>query len=315
MTPSQPHVTVLLALYNGCAHLEEQLQSYLDQSLRPARVLASDDHPGDGTGAAFLQFVETHPSPVTGQWDLIPGPGHGPTANFLHLLRKVDAAQTDYVALSDQDDIWLPDKLNSAVAKIAPHDNHPVLLGTRSWEWHADSKRRKISRQVPAPWSFPHALMQNYAGGNTMVLNRAALDLVQAALALEGPCPAVHDWWLYQLISGAGGTVLLDPVPQLLYRQHAGNHIGANSGIPSKLLRFWLMLRGTYRGWMTQNLATLVAQQELLTPASRDLLHRLLQDRDGPLITRLRLLAQTPLHRKGWSNQLTLWIAAALRRM
>ncbi|WP_417818621.1 glycosyltransferase [Tritonibacter scottomollicae] len=308
-------ITVLLALYDGCAHLEAQMQSYLDQTRVPARVLASDDHPGDGTAEHFLAFTKTEAAAAIGDWELIPGPGRGPTANFLHLLRSVDAEGTDFVALSDQDDIWLPDKLDSAVTRIASHGERPVLLGTRSWEWHPSRDLRKLSRQVPEPWDFSHALVQNYAGGNTMVMNRAALKLVQTALALGGPCPAVHDWWLYQLISGAGGIVILDPTPRLLYRQHPGNQIGANSSIPSKALRFWMMLYGTYRLWMSQNLATLTVQQDLLTSESRALLHRLAQDRNGSLITRLRLLAQTPLHRKGWPNQLTLWIAAVLQRM
>jgi glycosyltransferase involved in cell wall biosynthesis len=310
-----PRITVLLALFDGSRHLDDQLQSYLDQSLPPVRVLASDDRPGDGTGARFRAFADHVAATSPCRWQLIPGPGAGPTANFLHLLACVEAAETDYVALSDQDDIWLPDKLQSAVALIAPEGAGPVLLGTRSWEWHATGNRRQLSRPVPEPWDFSHALMQNYAGGNTMVLNRAALQLVQAALARGGPCPAVHDWWLYQLISGAGGRVILDPEPRLLYRQHPGNQIGANSGLPSKLHRFWLMLRGTYRSWMDRNLATLAAHEDLLTPEARALLTRLRQDRDGGFLTRMRLLAQTPLHRKGWSNQMTLWIAAALRRM
>ncbi|WOI35338.1 glycosyl transferase family 2 (plasmid) [Tritonibacter scottomollicae] len=312
MASSQPHVTVLLALYDGCEHLEEQLQSYLDQSLCPARVLASDDRPHDGTGAVFQHFGTKVSVPV--YWDLIEGPQQGLTSNFLHLLAAVDPAETEYVALSDQDDIWLPEKLRSAVDQITPHGDQPVLLGTRSWEWTPSTGQKVLSRSIPPPLNFAHALVQNYAGGNTMVLNRSALKLVQAALP-GMPQPALHDWWLYQLISGAGGVVFLDPKPRLLYRQHTGNQLGANATSHSKLRRLGQMLTGTYRHWMDHNINTLQSHANLLTPNNKALLTRLAQERNAPLVTRLNMLADTGLHRKGRSNQAALWIAAALRRL
>jgi hypothetical protein len=189
-----------------------------------------------------------------------------------------------------------------------------VLLGTRSWQWDAAGNRMTLSRPVPAPLGFSHALVQNFAGGNTMVLNRAALDLVRRALP-GLPVPAVHDWWLYQLISGAGGTVILDPAPRLLYRQHPGNQIGANDSAAAKARRFLQMLGGTYRGWMDQNLAALEARQELLTPQSRRLLAGISQGRNRGLLHRLRMLHGTGLHRKGAVNHTALWLAAALRRI
>lgn len=312
MASSQPHVTVLLALYDGCEHLEEQLRSYLDQSLRPARVLASDDRPHDGTGAVFQNFGTQVTAPLC--WDLIEGPQQGLTRNFLHLLATVGPAETDYVALSDQDDIWLPEKLQSAVHQIAAQGDRPVLLGTRSWEWSPSTGQKVLSRHIPPPLNFAHALVQNYAGGNTMVLNRSALKLVQAALP-GMPQPALHDWWLYQLISGAGGVVLLDPEPRLLYRQHSDNQVGANATLHSKLRRFGHMLTGTYRKWMDQNISALQSHANLLTPDNKALLDRLAQERSASLCTRLNMLADTGLHRKGRSNQAALWIAAALRRM
>lgn len=305
-------VTVVLGLCDGAAHLEDQLQSYLDQTLPPTRVLASDDSRAATTRAAFQAFSETAPATIA--WNMLRGPSKGAAANFLHLLACVPPEDCDYVALSDQDDIWLPEKLDSAVAQIAPYGDHPVLLGSRSWEWDADRDQRQLSRAVPGPLGFGHALVQNFAGGNTMVLNRAALDLVQSALP-GLPVPAVHDWWLYQLISGAGGAVLLDPIPQILYRQHPGNVIGANNSLKAKLKRLAMMLGGTYRGWMDQNIAALETCAPLLTPDAQALLARLKSERDGPLRTRLRLLATSGLHRKGCLNQGALWLAAALHRL
>ena len=309
-------ITIILALYDGVAHLEKQLKSYVGQSVQPVHVLASDDRPGDGTGEMFKAFSST----ISGdcQWQLIPGPQRGSTANFLHLLASVHAETTDYVALSDQDDIWFPDKLASAVDLISaatPDDDElPVLLGTRSLEWLDNTGICRLSRPIAGPLDFTHALVQNFAGGNTMVLNCAALKLIQSALP-NMPEPALHDWWIYQIVSGAGGRVLLDPEPRLLYRQHDRNQVGANFNIRSKISRFCWVMNGTYRGWIDQNLAALQAHPELLTPEARALTENLASARKASLRQRLSFLRHSRIHRKGWANQAALWAAALLGRM
>ena len=307
-----PHVMVLLATYQGNDKLQPQLDSYLGQSLKPARIVISDDGSNDGTQERLQRFRDRAAAVGVG-CELLRGPQRGLTANFFSLLAR-PGPETTYAALSDQDDIWLPDKLARAVAALAPLGARPALLGTRSWEWHDDSGRRTLSRPVPPPHDFRHALVQNFAGGNTMVLNRAALDLVQRALPrIDGA--AVHDWWLYQLVSGAGGAVILDEVPQILYRQHRRNQIGANASLRSKLTRFRAMLNGTYRAWNDQNIAALQANADLLTPEARALLERFARDRHGPLPARLAMLRATGLRRKGRINQSVLWLAAALKRL
>lgn len=309
----RPHVTIVMAICRGQDYLGEQLRSLSAQTLAPARVLASDDAPGDGTGAVFTAHGAADASGCL--WELTDGPGRGLTANFLHLLSQVRPEGTGYIALSDQDDIWLPGKLEAAVGLLAPHGARPALAGSRSWEWFpGEGGRRQLSRAVPEPYDFSHALAQNYAGGNTMVLNRAALALVQRALP-GLPEPAVHDWWIYQLVAGAGGAVMLDPEPRLLYRQHGGNQIGANASLGSKLNRFRAMLGGTYRHWMGRNIAALQSCRHLLTPAARRLLEQVADGRDGPLAARLALLRETGLHRKGRLNQTSLWLAAALGKL
>ena len=309
---NQPKITVLLAVYNGGEALQAQLDSYLQQSLPPSTILFSDDGSQDGSQDCLCAFAsDSKSNGIT--CHLLNGPGCGGTANFLNLLRQANP-DSDYVALSDQDDIWLPDKLAEAVQALAPHADHPTLFGSRSWEWNSTTDHRCLSRPVPAPHDFRHALVQNFAGGNTMVLNRAALHLVQRALP-QIQDAAVHDWWLYQLITGAGGTVLLGQTPQILYRQHGENQIGANRGMGSKLRRLRAMLGGTYRQWNDLNIAALEPNMGLLTPEAQGLLGRFSRGRHGSFLTRLNMLRQTGLRRKGTANQLTLWLAAALNKL
>jgi len=313
LPPTDPaRITVLLAICNGGTALAPQLDSYLQQSLKPTQILASDDGSQDGSQARFDAFAQ-RATAVGIICQRVTGPQRCGTANFLNLLALADPA-SDYLALSDQDDIWLPEKLAAATQLLAPQTDTPALLGSRSWEWDSARDQRKLSREVPPPHDFCHALVQNFAGGNTMVLNRAALHLVQRALHRMTDA-AVHDWWLYQLISGAGGTVILDREPQLLYRQHADNQIGANSNLRSKFRRLGAMLNGTYRHWNDLNIAALEPNMDLLTPASRDILARFIRDRQAPLTARLAMLRQTRLHRKGALNQASLWLAAVLNKL
>lgn len=307
-----PHITVLLAICNGGTALLDQLNSYLQQDLKPTHILASDDGSDDGSPDLFDRFASrAETAGISCQ--RVSGPQRGATANFLSLLAQANP-DSHYVALSDQDDIWLPDKLSDALLLLDPHGDRPTLLGTRSWEWDSRRDQRQLSRAVPRPHDFRHALVQNFAGGNTMVLNRAALHLVQRALPRIRDA-AVHDWWLYQLISGAGGRVILDPKPQILYRQHAGNQIGANNTLSSKLCRLGAMLNGTYRHWNDLNIAALEPNMDLLTPASQTILTQFIRNRQAPLRRRLQMLRQTGLRRKGAFNQASLWLAALLDRL
>lgn len=305
-----PKIRVAMALYDGAKYLDAQVESLCAQTMLPVEVLISDDGSRDH-GRDMIRQRAVGNGPI--RWTLIDGPGQGATANFLSLIARADP-DTDYLALSDQDDVWLPEKLEAAFTALDGIDA-PALYGARSWDWDQQADRRQISRAVPPPHDFRHALVQNFAGGNTMVLNRSALDLVRSALVPGLPLPAVYDWFLYQFIAGAGGRIVHDPEPRLLYRQHDDNLIGANASFASRVNRFHAMMRGTYRGWNDANIATLFAVADLLTPESVDLLHRFARDRDAPVQARLRLIGETGLHRKGTANQTALWLAALFRKL
>ena len=236
----------------------------------------------------------------------------GGTANFLHLL-ALAPADADFTAFSDQDDVWLPEKLLRA-SQALKGITGPALYGARSFETDAMLGHPRRSRAMPPPWNFAHALAQNFAGGNTMLLNAAALALVRSCLP-GLPEPVVHDWFLYQLIAGAGGRIIFDDAPVLFYRQHPGNLIGAAGGIGAKLSRARAMFSGTYTEWSDRNIASLRHCKTSLTPASRALLDDFATHRHASLFARLKMLRRTAMHRKGRLNQAGLWLAALLGRI
>jgi hypothetical protein len=164
------------------------------------------------------------------------------------------------------------------------------------------------------PPSFRNAIVQNIAAGNTIMLNRAGLDLARTAAMQTGPV-AVHDWWVYQVLTGAGAQVIFDAEPVLLYRQHAGNLIGANRGPLATLRRLRHLFTGTFRTWNDLNIAALTRIAPRMTPANRALLHRFDAGRQQGAAGRIRMLRRTQVYRQGTLGQASLWAAALLGKL
>lgn len=306
-----PPVTVLLGQMNGARFLEAQLSSIAAQTGCRPRLIVSDDGSADHGPMLVRAFSARHPEvEVT----TLAGPQRGFAQNFLHLLRAA-GPDVPYVALCDQDDYWLPGRLARALRRIeqVPADI-PALYGSRTLICNADLTPRTPSGLHARPPSFRNALVQSIAGGNTMVLNRAALDLVQAA-STEATEIVAHDWWIYQIVAGAGGRVIYDPEPGVLYRQHDHNIVGANNSFRSSLIRLGAVLGGRFRQWNGVNVAALAASAHRFTPENAALLRDFTTLREAPLWRRLRLLRRSGLYRQTVAGDAALWIATLLRRI
>ncbi len=308
--PGRPPVTVLLALHNGGRYLRAQLDSLSAQTLRPLRVIARDDGSTDDSREIFARWAAETPGIDA---VLIAGPRIGAAAGFDAL---VGAAPADggLVAMSDQDDVWLPGKLSRAAAALAGMDGVPALYGAATWVCDETLDRRRPAHRPRARLGLSHALVQNFAGGNTMVMNAAALALAQAALRRGARFP-VHDWGLYQLVAAAGGRILYDPEPVVLYRQHGRNAIGANLGARAAWRRARAMLGGRYGEWNRANLAALAAAGDLLTPEAREAVIAFAEARRAPLPRRLAMLRRLGLHRGSLLGNAGLWVSALIARL
>ncbi len=304
-----PEVTILLALHNGGDWVSGQLASIAAQRGIRWRLVVSDDGSADCGPQVVAEFAARHPPE---QVMLAAGPGRGAARNFLHLL-SATGRETGFAAFCDQDDVWLPGKLARAVAWLsALPDTHPVLYCGRTAICDRSLRVTGLSPLFRARPSFPNALVQSIAGGNTMVMNRAALALARAALR-EAPGVVAHDWWLYQIVAGAGGTVLYDAEPQVLYRQHGGNLVGSNASLAARARRLGMVAAGRFRDWNAANIAALRASAHRLTPENRALLERFAEARDLPALPRLRALRGLGLYRQTLCGTVSYWGAAAAR--
>tara|TARA_R110002033_G_scaffold1684_13_gene13647 strand:- start:371 stop:1342 length:972 start_codon:yes stop_codon:yes gene_type:complete len=301
-------VAVAMATFNGRRFLLDQLESLATQTRLPDLLLVSDDGSTDDTRDIVLRFAETAPFAV----HMLDGPCTGYGANFASLLERMPG-HVDVVALSDQDDIWLPGKIQAAVDALAQIPKGPALYGGRSVETSETMVRRRLSRAPGIEPSFRHALARNIAGGNTMVLNRPAVDLMRHAASKLRADP-VHDWWIYQIVTGCGGAVIFDDRPGILYRQHGGNQIGANGGFSACLARLRGMINGRYRDWTDANLANLHAVRDNLRPDCAQLLDQVTALRSLPLLTRVLAFARTGIHRDGRLGQAGMWASVLTGR-
>jgi len=302
-------VAILMGTKDGAAFIDDQLKSIADQTHENWILVVSDDGSSDETVAKLERFAKTHRQKT----EIRKGPGKGVCANFLSLANDptIDA---EYFAFSDQDDIWYQDKLRRALTWLAtvPADVPGMYCG-RTELMTIDGQSYGLSLLFTNPPAFRNALVQSLGGGNTMVFNRAAKKLLEQAATTD---VVLHDWWLYQLVSGAGGMVHYDPRPMLKYRQHPDNLIGSNLGWRSRVVRLRMILNGRFRDWNETNIAALQRlPAHLLQPKNREVLALFAKARRASLPKRVYYLRQSGVYRQTLLGNLGLVLAAILKRI
>lgn len=219
-------IDVVLPTFNGAPYLEAQLESIYAQTLRPQRVLLRDDDSNDDTGWVIRELQERY-----GSWlHVLPCDGNlGCKANVNRLLQ---ATTSPYVALADQDDIWLPQKLERSIALMQQLEACcgsaiPLLLHSDLELVDAQAQllgcnylqRQRLDPQRTTPLDLAFT---NVVTGCTTLINRA---LLRKALPIPKES-LMHDWWL-ALVASVFGEIGLLKEPWVLYRQHGSNVIGA----------------------------------------------------------------------------------------
>jgi glycosyltransferase involved in cell wall biosynthesis len=305
-----PKVAVLMCTMQGQRFLAEQLNSIATQTHPAWEIWASDDGSDDHTHS-ILGYYQEHWG--EDRLSIHAGPAEGSTANFLSLTCRADI-DTEFFAYADQDDIWESDKLERAVRWLQTVPRHiPALYGSRTQLVDERNQYIGYSRLFRRSPSFENSLVQNIAGGNTMVFNRAARDLLRRAG--EGVQVVAHDWWAYMVITGTGGRVHYDPYPTVRYRQHADNQVGSNLSFGAQLVRLRLLLKGRYRKWIDGNVLALESIRPLLTEYHRQVLDEFVLSREGGPWSRLQGLWGTGVYRQNMLGNLALVVAALTRRM
>jgi glycosyltransferase involved in cell wall biosynthesis len=305
----KPKVVILLATRNGADFLQQQLESYRAQTYDNWELLVSDDGSTDETVAIINAFAQTAVQRVI----LRQGPQLGFWQNFASLVRS-NEAEGDFIAYSDQDDIWFPEKLATAVAWLKTHPvGRPALYFARTELIETDGAPAGFSPLFKRAPTFQNALVQSIGGGNTMVFNHAGRQVLRATPV--NSALVSHDWWTYQLITGVGGVAHYDPWPCLKYRQHGKNLVGSNVGWRARIVRLMAFAKGRLITWNDINLKVLDSVKNQLAPESIVTLERYAKARHASSPTGLWLMWTSGVYRQSRIETLGLFAAAIFGKL
>jgi len=292
------NLAILLASRNGERFLSKQLESFAEQSFANWSLYISDDGSDDDTKIISEDFLKT----FDGRGFVINGPQNGLCENFKFLIGHA-AISADYYAFSDQDDIWLPDKLQRAVDYLEQFpEDVPSLYCSRTKlidEQGAPIGFSPLNEKNP---SFQNALLQNIASGNTMVFNQAARNLF--IRVIDQPM-IIHDWSLYLIVTACGGRVFYDKTPGVLYRQHSHNVIGNGMNFSRRFSNYWKNIHGRNQHWNSVNMRMLEAINNCITPENHESSSAFYNIRGRALTQRITLFKRSHVYHQNLIGQLT----------
>ena len=304
-------VAIVLGFYDGYKFIRRQLQSIFDQTHQNFIIFVTDDNSKDKFSLEKLNINERNKNKIRVGFRK---KNIGYAQNFLNALVSVDG-YFDYYAFSDQDDIWHPKKLEKAINSLERYpDNQVNLYGSRT-ELIGESEEIKLGKSIEfkkSP-SFQNALTQNIFGGNTMVFNRNAFDLICSSNINQKII--AHDWWCYQIISGAGGNIFYDKNIYLKYRQHNNNLIGSNVSLKDKWLRFCKVANGNFKIQNDHNLQAIINNQNLLIKSNRKTLTNFIKARNSFLLKRIFYFAKSGVYRQTLIGNIALFIGILIKKV
>lgn len=232
-------VSVALCTHNGVPYIDQQLASILAQTRPPQQIVLSDDASTDETVARVRQAVDDFAGAAIELVVLENSPALGVVANFEQAVR---ACTGDIIVLCDQDDLWVPTRIETLLARF---DAEPELLLVHSDARLVDGDGAPLGHtlfdaiavsaseiaEIHAGNEFTTLLRRNVVTGATTAFRRSLLDV-----ALPFPRSWVHDEWLAMVAAIVGRTDVI--TEQLIdYRQHSANQIGARKLTAPGILR------------------------------------------------------------------------------
>jgi glycosyltransferase involved in cell wall biosynthesis len=204
-------VSVVMAVHNGSRFLRQQVQSILQQLLAQDELIVVDDASNDDSIALLMSLDEPRIKIHRNEHNV------GVIGTF---ERGLSLATRDIIFLSDQDDVWMPQKRAACIAAFA-RDPEVVLVITDAQVIDDEGKLLAPSFMATrggfrgSVWS---TILRNRYLGCAMVIHR---KLLRVALPMPRDIP-MHDMWLGALASKAGRVTYV-PLALLQYRRHGGN--------------------------------------------------------------------------------------------
>lgn len=229
-------VVVLMSAYNGQEYIKEQLDSLISQKGVEISIIVRDDGSTDNTKSILNRYAVNYPN-IT----VIEGRNCGAAISFWKLIHK--AAEADYYSFCDQDDIWMPDKLISAITELERFPkSEPSLYysQTKFIDGNGEAIKLPITDYQKTVPTFGQLVAENNAIGCTMVWNNS---LNRIAKTFNPHYIRMHDHLLFLICQFCSGNVVNDNTSYMYYRQHNHNVIGGNNNIKKYLRSIWKFIR------------------------------------------------------------------------
>ena len=219
--------SVAMCTYNGARFVGAQLESIAAQTRAPDELVVCDDRSSDETVSAVERFAAQAPFPVRLR---VNEQNLGSTKNF---ERAISLCAGDLIALSDQDDFWLPAKLARLEEEFARSpevglvfsdadvvDDEGRACGRRLWE--TVGLGRSERERLRAGNSIGDLLKGSTVTGATMALRASLRSL---ALPIPEDLPFIHDAWIALVVACVARVSAVEE-PLVLYRRHAAQQVG-----------------------------------------------------------------------------------------
>ncbi|MBR3133512.1 MAG: glycosyltransferase family 2 protein [Clostridia bacterium] len=218
-------IDILLATYNGEKYLKQQLDSILKQTYGEFNLIISDDCSSDGT-RRILDEYEKMDSRITVYYQQ---ENLGYVKNFEFLLSRVES---EYYMLSDQDDVWLPNKVeesyNYLISENAELVFTDLIVVNEKLEemYYSFNDLMKYSKKAIKYEDYKLQFLYNCVTGCTIITKKKFLnDILPIPNESEY---VIHDFWI-PLITSFKGKIKYLNKPLIKYRQHEGNQVGAKT--------------------------------------------------------------------------------------
>jgi rhamnosyltransferase len=233
-------IAIIMAAYNGMEWIAEQIESILKQRNVTIHLYISIDSSNDNTQKWCEKLAEQKNNitvlPTTKKFG-------GAAPNFFRLLTDIDFTPYHYIAYSDQDDIWYPDKLSRAVKKLKQTNSSAYSSNVTAF-WKNGTEQLIDKAQSQQKWDF---LFESAGPGCTFVMTqKLAQALQQFILKHSNKMKKIwfHDWFTYAYARSHGYQWFIDKQPSLHYRQHESNQVGINKGYKAFRHRMQLVISG-----------------------------------------------------------------------
>ena len=215
-------VDILLAAYNGEKYIKCQLDSIINQTYKNIRILINDDASTDGT-INILKEYEKKDKRIHVQYN---EKNIGYVKNFESLLERVES---NYFMLADQDDYWMPEKVEKSLNKIIKENADLVFTDLEAVNENLNiitpsvTKFRKLEKNINMHTDYKLVFLQNCGITGCTIITKK--DLIKRFIPIPNKKPMVHDWWM-ALMVGQNGKISYLNEATAKYRQHENNQIG-----------------------------------------------------------------------------------------